>query len=55
MVLQYGRVKSNQSRDSPMTITTFSPELLFYSKRHNQTPPAHLGSRYGKVGGFLPE
>jgi hypothetical protein len=38
-----------------MTITTFSPELLFCSKRHNPTPPAHLGSRYGKVGGFLPE
>ncbi|TAX74134.1 DUF1868 domain-containing protein [Rhizobium leguminosarum] len=38
-----------------MTITTFSPELLFYSKRHNPTPPAHLGSRYRKVGGFLPE
>ncbi|MGO8367591.1 DUF1868 domain-containing protein [Rhizobium ruizarguesonis] len=38
-----------------MTITTFSPELLFCSKRHNPTPPAHLGSRYRKVGGFLPE
>ncbi|MGO7675573.1 DUF1868 domain-containing protein, partial [Rhizobium ruizarguesonis] len=38
-----------------MTITTFSPELLFYSKMHNPTPPAHLGSRYRKHGGFLPE
>jgi len=38
-----------------MTTTTFSPELLLYSKRHNPTPPAHLGSRYRKVGGFLPE
>jgi len=38
-----------------MTTTTFSPELLLDSKRHNPTPPAHLGSRYRKVGGFLPE
>ncbi|MBY5817019.1 DUF1868 domain-containing protein [Rhizobium leguminosarum] len=38
-----------------MTITTFSPELLYYSKRYNPTSPAHLGSRYRKVGGFLPE
>ncbi|TBZ50321.1 DUF1868 domain-containing protein [Rhizobium leguminosarum] len=38
-----------------MTTTTFSPELLLYSKRHNPTPPVHLGSRYRKVGGFLPE
>ncbi|WP_027682423.1 DUF1868 domain-containing protein [Rhizobium leguminosarum] len=38
-----------------MTTTTFSPELLFYSKTHNPNPPAHLGSRYRKVGGFLPE
>ncbi|EJC81773.1 hypothetical protein Rleg4DRAFT_3461 [Rhizobium leguminosarum bv. trifolii WSM2297] len=38
-----------------MTVTMFSPELLFYSKTHNPTPPAHLGSRYRKVGGFLPE
>ncbi|MGO6848927.1 DUF1868 domain-containing protein [Rhizobium leguminosarum] len=38
-----------------MTITTFSPELLSYSKAHNPNPPAHLGSRYRKVGGFLPE
>ncbi|MBB2694245.1 UNVERIFIED_ORG: hypothetical protein GGI63_005123 [Rhizobium esperanzae] len=38
-----------------MTTTTFSPELLAYSKTHNPIPPAHLGSRYRKVGGFLPE
>ncbi|NNG73859.1 DUF1868 domain-containing protein [Rhizobium laguerreae] len=38
-----------------MTITTFSSELLCYSKTQNPTPPAHLGSRYGKHGGFLPE
>ncbi|MGR9144794.1 DUF1868 domain-containing protein [Rhizobium leguminosarum] len=38
-----------------MTTTMFSPELLLYSKRHNPTPPVHLGSRYRKVGGFLPE
>ncbi|MGR9374880.1 DUF1868 domain-containing protein [Rhizobium leguminosarum] len=38
-----------------MTTTTFSPELLLYSKRQNPTPPVHLGSRYRKVGGFLPE
>ncbi|WEA25321.1 DUF1868 domain-containing protein [Rhizobium binxianense] len=38
-----------------MTVTTFSPELLLYSKTHNPNPPAHLGSRYRKVGGFLPE
>ncbi len=38
-----------------MTATIFSPELLLYSKRHNPNPPAHLGSRYRKVGGFLPE
>ncbi|AXA40454.1 DUF1868 domain-containing protein [Rhizobium leguminosarum] len=38
-----------------MTTTTFSPELLLYLKRHNPTPPVHLGSRYRKVGGFLPE
>ncbi|MBX4860736.1 DUF1868 domain-containing protein [Rhizobium sophorae] len=38
-----------------MTITTFSPELLSYSKTHNPNPPTHLGSRYRKVGGFLPE
>ncbi|MBB4479525.1 DUF1868 domain-containing protein [Rhizobium etli] len=38
-----------------MTTTTFSPELLAYSKTHNPTPPAHLGGRYRRVGGFLPE
>ncbi|NEJ70018.1 DUF1868 domain-containing protein [Rhizobium phaseoli] len=38
-----------------MTITTLSQELLSYSKTHNPNPPAHLGSRYRKVGGFLPE
>ncbi|MBB4237044.1 DUF1868 domain-containing protein [Rhizobium esperanzae] len=38
-----------------MTVTTYSPELLVYSKTHNPHPPAHLGSRYRKVGGFLPE
>ncbi|MBX4948779.1 DUF1868 domain-containing protein [Rhizobium binae] len=38
-----------------MTAMTFSPELLRYSKRHNSNPPAHLGSRYRKAGGFLPE
>ena len=48
-------MQSNQSPDSPMTITTFSPELLSYSKTHNPNPPAHLGSRYRKIGGFLPE
>lgn len=38
-----------------MTTTTFSPELLQYSKTHNPAPPAHLGTRYHKLGGFLPE
>ncbi|MGG7580822.1 DUF1868 domain-containing protein [Rhizobium sp. Nf11,1] len=38
-----------------MTAPTFSPELLLYSKTHNQNPPAHLGSRYRRIGGFLPE
>ncbi|MBB4191165.1 hypothetical protein GGE45_002489 [Rhizobium aethiopicum] len=38
-----------------MTAPTFSPELLLYSKTHNSNPPSHLGSRYGKIGGFLPE
>ncbi|MBX5158224.1 MULTISPECIES: DUF1868 domain-containing protein [unclassified Rhizobium] len=38
-----------------MTITTLSQELLCYSKTRNPNPPAHLGSRYRKVGGFLPE
>ncbi|EJJ24498.1 DUF1868 domain-containing protein [Rhizobium sp. CF142] len=38
-----------------MTSTTLSPELLQYSKTHNPVPPAHLGTRYRKVGGFLPE
>ncbi|RUM24786.1 DUF1868 domain-containing protein [Rhizobium vallis] len=38
-----------------MTITMLSPELLRYSKTHNPNPPTHLGSRYRKVGGFLPE
>jgi hypothetical protein len=38
-----------------MTLTTLSPELLLYSKTHNPNPPAHFGSRYRKVGGFLPE
>ncbi|MBX5013153.1 DUF1868 domain-containing protein [Rhizobium lentis] len=38
-----------------MTATTFSPELLLYSKTHNPNPPTHLGSRYRKAGGFLPE
>ncbi|RUM09768.1 DUF1868 domain-containing protein [Rhizobium chutanense] len=38
-----------------MTVTTFSHELLVYSKTHNPNPPAHLGSRYRKIGGFLPE
>ncbi|SCB60207.1 hypothetical protein GA0061105_1106 [Rhizobium aethiopicum] len=38
-----------------MTAQTLSSELLLYSKTHNQKPPAHLGSRYRKIGGFLPE
>ncbi|MBB3411752.1 hypothetical protein FHT87_005715 [Rhizobium sp. BK316] len=38
-----------------MTTTTLSPELLQYSKTHNPAPPVHLGTRYHKVGGFLPE
>jgi hypothetical protein len=38
-----------------MTAVTFSPELLQYSKTHNPTPPVHLGTRYRKIGGFLPE
>ncbi|MFC5760810.1 DUF1868 domain-containing protein [Rhizobium sp. GCM10022189] len=38
-----------------MTSTIFSPELLQYSRTHNPHPPAHLGTRYRKVGGFLPE
>jgi hypothetical protein len=50
-----GECISNQSPESPMTTTTLSPELLQYSKTHNPAPPAHLGTRYRKVGGFLPE
>ncbi|RFB89684.1 hypothetical protein B5K11_21655 [Rhizobium leguminosarum bv. trifolii] len=38
-----------------MIATPFSPDLLLYSKTHNPNSPAHLGSRYRKVGGFLPE
>ncbi|WP_184327746.1 DUF1868 domain-containing protein [Rhizobium sp. BK529] len=38
-----------------MTTTILSPELLQYSKTHNPAPPAHLGTRYRQVGGFLPE
>jgi hypothetical protein len=50
-----GECISNQSPESPMTTTTLSPELLRYSKTHNPAPPRHLGSRYHKLGGFLPE
>ncbi len=38
-----------------MTVVTLSPELLQYSKSHNPAPPVHLGTRYRKLGGFLPE
>lgn len=50
-----GEYSTNQSPESPMTTTTLSPELLLYSKTHNPNPPVHLGSRYRKTGGFLPE
>ena len=32
-----------------------SPSLLPFSRTHNPTPPAHLGSRYNLAGTFLPE
>ncbi|KAA0698818.1 DUF1868 domain-containing protein [Neorhizobium sp. P12A] len=38
-----------------MSLASFSPELLTCSKTHNPAPPQHLGTRYRKVGGFLPE
>jgi len=38
-----------------MDAPAFSPELLVYSRTHNPNPPLHLGRRYRRVGGFLPE
>lgn len=41
--------------DSTMTSAPYSEALLAYSKSRNPEPPHHLGTRYRKVGGFLPE
>jgi hypothetical protein len=38
-----------------MNFDSFSPELLFYSKTRNPEPTKHLGTRFRKTGGFLPE
>ena len=38
-----------------MLTDTLSPELLAYSRGRNATPPPHLGTRYLRAGGFLPE
>ncbi len=38
-----------------MRLDSVSPELLAYARTRNSTPPPHLGTRYGKTGGFLPE
>ena len=38
-----------------MPTDTLSPELLAYSASRNATPPPHLGTRYLRTGGFLPE
>ncbi|PSJ64199.1 DUF1868 domain-containing protein [Pseudaminobacter soli (ex Li et al. 2025)] len=38
-----------------MSLDSLSPEVLAYSKARNPAPPLHLGTRYRKVGGFLPE
>ncbi len=38
-----------------MTTDSLPAELLIYSKTHNPEPPRHLGIRYRKTGGFLPE
>lgn len=38
-----------------MNMASFPPELLKFSKSFNPEPPAHLGTRYRNVGGFLPE
>lgn len=38
-----------------MLTDTLSPELLAYSRGRNATPPPHLGTRYLRTGGFLPE
>lgn len=38
-----------------MSLDSLSPELLAYSKSRNSAPPMHLGTRFRKTGGFLPE
>ncbi|MEP9372936.1 DUF1868 domain-containing protein [Mesorhizobium sp. KR1-2] len=38
-----------------MRLDSLSPELLAYSRTRNSAPPPHLGTRYRKTGGFLPE
>lgn len=38
-----------------MSADLFSPELFTYSASHNPAPPPHLGTRYKRTGGFLPE
>jgi hypothetical protein len=38
-----------------MNLDSLSPDLLAYSKSRNSAAPLHLGTRYWKVGGFLPE
>jgi hypothetical protein len=38
-----------------MTERKFSAELLHYASSHNPAPPSHMGTRYGKRGGFLRE
>lgn len=38
-----------------MSAAPLSPELLFYSKSRHPEPSKHLGVRFRKTGGFLPE
>lgn len=38
-----------------MTENQFSAELLHYAASHNPAAPSHLGTRYGKRGGFRRE
>jgi hypothetical protein len=38
-----------------MSLDTFSPALLAYSKSRHPEPSKHLGVRFRRVGGFLPE
>lgn len=38
-----------------MPADALSPELLAYSSGRNTTQPPHLGTRYLRAGGFLPE